>query len=1006
MATTTESLLLQVDIQANTTRLAEIQKGLNENGAALRTLNESFKQNKISADELAVGQVRLRQEASNLKTEQAALTKANADQTRALQAEAGSIEQLRAQLSLGTAAYVALGKAKRQDSEEGQKLQAANKNLSDNLKLLEGAIGDTRRNVGNYGGALQDLIPQLVKLQEQQKAAAPDSKAYQETTRQIGFVQKAAEEAGAKMGLSAEQTTAKLGQVAAAIRPATAELVKLEAEQAKVEKGSEAYTQIGFKVKAAEQALAKTTTAATQTGTATDRAAGFLGKLGDTATKLPGPLGQTVGGLTATGQGLLTATKAALAFIATPLGLFLTALAAAFYVVKEALTATDEGQEDLAAGSAALGAVLNVLRSTVIETGKFLVKLFTDPKQAAQDFLDFAENQLVNRVKAYSVIFDGLRNGDFSKATNGALQLATGVENVTQKTQALTGEFRRAAQAAAGISRAKDQLEDLEIDAIARGEVQRQQAERLLLTARDRNLTEQQRLKNLDEATRLEKSVLNDNLGIERERLRIIQLENVEAQRRGVLQDDQRRTEAEQLAKLARLQGEYEKSEQVRENRRSLLQAEESQKRTEAAKKAAEAQQQAIEAEIKQRIAATQVELTTVQQGSARELALQQQLVTQKAELEAAGAKKTAADRKLIVAQSYVELLKLEDDYLQKREAAAIAFQQKGDAERLAASNAEKKRQEDAKKENDDNYAQQVAMLERYLNRRKATIEEDYAQGRTTKEAYDKQIELLDDSSYGARLVLAKQFNKDTAALETQQSSAHNKALTTRREQERRNNEQRLSDAQEFGSDVGRLFAEVLTESGKSFEGFAAGLIVILLDSLEKTMLAAAAEAAGKSIAANPTPAGIAQAAVTSALIIAAFETAKAVVGQATAKPFNVGGIIPNDGSPNRDSVYTYLTPGEAVMTRAAVEQYGPLLGHLNAMAGGINFAPGYTSPTQVRGQIDGGLMARQLGGAKMPSAAEIGREVGKNVPKSLGVHTIREADARYQKPRDLFSLR
>lgn len=130
-----------------------------------------------------------RQTLSNLKDEQKALKEAGQENTRqweenaaairvanvelrnaqktldnttkARQEETGSINQMRAQLSLATAEYNKLSEAERTGSKRGKEFAAEIKNLSDNLKTAESAIGDNRRNVGNYAGGIKDALTQL-----------------------------------------------------------------------------------------------------------------------------------------------------------------------------------------------------------------------------------------------------------------------------------------------------------------------------------------------------------------------------------------------------------------------------------------------------------------------------------------------------------------------------------------------------------------------------------------------------------------------------------------------------------------------------------------------------------------------------------------------------------------------------------------------------------------------------------------------------------------------------
>jgi len=98
----------------------------------------------------------------------------------------GSINEMREALALGTTAYNALSKEERENSVLGKQLAAQNKAVSDSLKEQEGAIGDTRRNVGNYGTSLQDLKKQLRDLKGEMVGLDAGSEEYQQATEKAG----------------------------------------------------------------------------------------------------------------------------------------------------------------------------------------------------------------------------------------------------------------------------------------------------------------------------------------------------------------------------------------------------------------------------------------------------------------------------------------------------------------------------------------------------------------------------------------------------------------------------------------------------------------------------------------------------------------------------------------------------------------------------------------------------------------------------------------------------
>lgn len=78
--------------------------------------------------------------------------------------EATSVNALRAQLAQNTAELNKMSEAQRTTSKEGQDLTEQTKALSDKLKEMEKAVGDNRRNVGNYAESVKDGILQTQGL--------------------------------------------------------------------------------------------------------------------------------------------------------------------------------------------------------------------------------------------------------------------------------------------------------------------------------------------------------------------------------------------------------------------------------------------------------------------------------------------------------------------------------------------------------------------------------------------------------------------------------------------------------------------------------------------------------------------------------------------------------------------------------------------------------------------------------------------------------------------------
>lgn len=76
-------------------------------------------------------------------------------------AEKGSIEELRARLTLVTLAWGKLSDEERENGERGKRLVASKKAITEELKKLEKQTGDNRRNVGNYSEAILGAVRAL-----------------------------------------------------------------------------------------------------------------------------------------------------------------------------------------------------------------------------------------------------------------------------------------------------------------------------------------------------------------------------------------------------------------------------------------------------------------------------------------------------------------------------------------------------------------------------------------------------------------------------------------------------------------------------------------------------------------------------------------------------------------------------------------------------------------------------------------------------------------------------
>lgn len=78
--------------------------------------------------------------------------------TTLLNSQEDSVDALRAQLAKNTKELNAMSAATRNNTDEGKALVTETKEISDKLKEMEKAVGDNRRNVGNYAESIQEAM--------------------------------------------------------------------------------------------------------------------------------------------------------------------------------------------------------------------------------------------------------------------------------------------------------------------------------------------------------------------------------------------------------------------------------------------------------------------------------------------------------------------------------------------------------------------------------------------------------------------------------------------------------------------------------------------------------------------------------------------------------------------------------------------------------------------------------------------------------------------------------
>lgn len=138
--------------------LKEEKKQLDEAGKAFKSGSLSQDDYKKAVSDSTRAQVELMKRLTDTNksiTDNNSAIKVN---TTLLKSQEDSVDALRAQLAKNTKELNAMSAATRNNTDEGKALVTETKEISDKLKEMEKAVGDNRRNVGNYAESIQEAM--------------------------------------------------------------------------------------------------------------------------------------------------------------------------------------------------------------------------------------------------------------------------------------------------------------------------------------------------------------------------------------------------------------------------------------------------------------------------------------------------------------------------------------------------------------------------------------------------------------------------------------------------------------------------------------------------------------------------------------------------------------------------------------------------------------------------------------------------------------------------------
>lgn len=265
-------------------------------------------------------------------------------------------------------------------------------------------------------------------------------------------------------------------------------------------------------------------------------------------------LGKAQNGLRGIGQAFK-------ALLANPIVAIIAGIVGSFIALSKALRRSEEGQNAFNKASAVLRSIFETLLDVLTKVAEKIVKAFKDPQQAVKDLWEIIKTNLVNRVKGLADLFVGLGDvitnsmklagnaiANIFRKTNkdldifkenlksasadigkALLQTATGfdADKVIDGFKRLGDEIRADADATKRLADAQAALDKLvRKNVVDEAKLRKEISQLRLKVAEKDKYSDEERLSLIDQAIEKEQQLLDQNLMIAKERLRIRKIQN------------------------------------------------------------------------------------------------------------------------------------------------------------------------------------------------------------------------------------------------------------------------------------------------------------------------------------------------------------------------------------------------------------------------------------------------------------------------------------------------
>jgi hypothetical protein len=122
--------------------------------------------------------------------------------------------------------------------------------------------------------------------------------------------------------------------------------------------------------------------------------------------------------------------KASLAFIATPIGAVITAVGLVLATLVNYLRSTQDGIDTITSVTRPMMAIFESLIGVFQDVGRFLIKAFTEPKEALSGMYDYVKDKLIKQFEGLYDLLVGIITLDFEQAGKGLDTLGDNMKDV------------------------------------------------------------------------------------------------------------------------------------------------------------------------------------------------------------------------------------------------------------------------------------------------------------------------------------------------------------------------------------------------------------------------------------------------------------------------------------------------------------------------------------------------------------------------------------------------